>query len=300
MLDFKYVSLEDRGLITIGGPDRRVFLQGLISNDIERAGPDRAIWAALLTAQGKYLHDFFIVEIDHVLYLDCEAERLMDLGKRLSGFKLRADIDLGIADSLGVWSGFGGAALENVGIDAEPGAARAVEGGVMYCDPRVPEMGFRAILPKTTNNTFWQELGAGAGQREDYDQVRIPLGLPDGSRDMIVEKSILLENNFDPLHGVDWKKGCYIGQELTARTKYRGLVKKRLFPVELIGDSPETGAPIMYEGREAGEIRSVVGDMGLAMLRLEPLENAKAVNEDLTVGSTVVRPRPAYWDQVQD
>ncbi|MEC7205776.1 MAG: folate-binding protein, partial [Pseudomonadota bacterium] len=91
MTQNSYVALGDRGLITVGGPDRRDFLQGLISNDIEQAGRGQAIWAALLTAQGKYLHDFFIIEIGDVFYIDCEAARLMDLGQRLSRFKLRAE-----------------------------------------------------------------------------------------------------------------------------------------------------------------------------------------------------------------
>ena len=104
MTENRYVKLSKRGLVTVGGPDRKEFLQGLISNDIEQVSPVRAIWAALLTAQGKYLHDFFIVEIDDVFYLDCEAERLMDLGQRLSRFKLRAEVDLGIADGFGVWA----------------------------------------------------------------------------------------------------------------------------------------------------------------------------------------------------
>ena len=92
------VPLEERGLITIGGTDRRKFLQGLISNDIDRVGAEQAIWAALLTAQGKYLHDFFIIEIGNQFFIDCEAARMMDLGQRLSRFKLRANINLGVAE----------------------------------------------------------------------------------------------------------------------------------------------------------------------------------------------------------
>ena len=219
MHEFHQILLEERGLITIGGPDRRSFLQGLISNDIERVGPDRAIWAALLTAQGKYLHDFFIIEIGDILYLDCEAERLMDLGQRLSRFKLRADIDLGMAQDFGVWVGYGDGALSGTSLNAYPGSAVATGEGVVYCDPRLPEIGIRAILPKPVGAETLEGLGAIPGDREKFEALRISLGLPDGSRDMIVEKSILLENNFDSLHGVDWNKGCYVGQELTARTK---------------------------------------------------------------------------------
>jgi folate-binding protein YgfZ len=295
MAEFHQISIKERGIITIGGGDRRSFLQGLISNDIERAGVDRAIWAALLTAQGKYLHDFFIVEIGDVFYLDCEAERLMDLGQRLSRFKLRADIDLGTAPEFGVWIGYGEDALPGVGLHVDPGGALAMGEGVVYCDPRLSEIGIRAILPKSTGAEILQGLGAIPGCREDFEARRISLGLPDGSRDMIIEKSILLENNFDALHGVDWNKGCYVGQELTARTKYRGLIKKRLLPVEFEGIPPESGAIVSADGREAGEIRTVSGKTGLALLRLEFVEEAERGGIILESGASVVTPRQPYW-----
>ena len=295
MHEFHQIPLEERGLITIGGPDRRSFLQGLISNDIERVGPDHAIWAALLTAQGKYLHDFFIIEIGDILYLDCEAERLMDLGQRLSRFKLRADIDLGMAQDFGVWVGYGDGALSGTSLNADPGIAVATGEGVVYCDPRLPEIGIRAILPKPVGADILEGLGAISGDREKFEALRISLGLPDGSRDMIVEKSILLENNFDPLHGVDWNKGCYVGQELTARTKYRGLIKKRLMPVVFEGTPPAAGAIVSAGGREAGEIRTVSGEMGLALLRLEHVEEAESGGVKLEVGDSILTPRLPYW-----
>lgn len=292
---FYQIPLEDRGLITVGGPDRKSFLQGLISNDIERVGPEHAIWAALLTAQGKYLHDFFIVEIEDVFYLDCEAERLMDLGQRLSRFKLRADIDLGIADSFGVWAGYGEGALAAAGLNADPGHAASRSGGAIYCDPRLPEIGLRAVLPKSGATEFWKVLGAEPGEIDELETRRISLGLPNGSRDLIVEKSILLENNFDPLHGVDWNKGCYVGQELTARTKYRGLIKKRLLPVKFNGEAPKMGEIVSAGDREAGEIRSVSGDFGLALLRLEHVEQARNGDVELKAGDATVTPHPPYW-----
>lgn len=297
MSDFDAIALTDRGLITVGGPDRRTFLQGLVSNDMERVGPDRAIWAALLTAQGKYLHDFFIVEIDDVLYLDCEAERLMDLGQRLSRFKLRAQVDLGIASDFDVWCAYGEGALAGASLPADEGAARPIEGGVLYCDPRLAAIGIRAILPKLAGPGVWQSLNATDGSRAAYDRRRIPLGLPDGSRDMVVEKSILLENNFDPLHGVDWKKGCYVGQELTARTKYRGLIKKRLIPVEFDGAGPEAGMQIEFDGRDAGEMRSVGEGMGLALLRLEHVREVLDGKGRFTAGGVVLSPKFPDWDE---
>ena len=298
MTENRYVKLSERGLITVGGPDRKEFLQGLISNDIEQVSPERAIWAALLTAQGKYLHDFFIVEIDDVFYLDCEAERLMDLGQRLSRFKLRAEVDLGIADGFGVWACYGTEALARADLESEPGIAKSLAEGTVYCDPRISDIGARAVLSVKSAGAYWQKLGIEPGSAADYDRLRISLGLPDGSRDMVVEKAILLENNFDPLHGVDWNKGCYIGQELTARTKYRGLIKKRLIPVEITGDTPETGTQVTSDGRDAGEVRSLAGGLALALIRRDKLDLSVEQGVPLVAGNATLTPRLPEWQSI--
>ena len=218
-----FERLESRGILSVGGEDRTTFLQGLISNDIDRVAVDRAIWAALLTPQGKYLHDFFVAGIDETLYLDCESDRLMDLGKRLHRYKLRAQVELGIGEGMAVYALFGGGALDALNLSADAGAARSLRDGIVYTDPRLPAVGARALLPACDAVNFLETLGFHAADTDSYETLRLEHGLSDGSRDLIVEKSTLLESNFDELHGVDWDKGCYMGQELTARTKYRGL-----------------------------------------------------------------------------
>ena len=124
--------------------------------------------------------------------------------------------------------------------------------------------------------------------------MRLRLGVPDGSRDLPVEKALLLESGFDELHGVDWKKGCYMGQELTARTKYRGLIKRRLFPVRIEGPLPASGAPVHRNGKEVGEIRSGLGDRALAMLQIDAADGALTAD-----GATLFPERPA-WMQIPD
>jgi len=290
-----YVILEDRGLVTVGGEDRASFLQGLISNDIAKASPERAIWAALLTPQGKYLHDFFIVDIDGTFYLDCEAARLMDLGQRLSRYKLRARIDLGIGKDFVVAAAFGEGALDRLGVAAEVGAAKRMSGGIVYTDPRLAAAGARAVLPKGIATQCLEACGLSPATAHDYDLHRLALGLPDGSRDLVVEKALLLESNFDELNGVDWSKGCYLGQELTARTKYRGLIKRRLTPVAIEGPAPETGAQILLDGKDAGEMRSAHGAQGLALLRIELMEKALAGDGELMADGARITPRKPVW-----
>jgi len=124
----------------------------------------------------------------------------------------------------------------------------------------------------------------------DYDALRLAQGVPDGSRDLPVEKALLLESGFDELNGIDWKKGCYMGQELTARTKYRGLVRKRLFPVRLDGPLPAPGTPVERDGQEVGEIRSGLGDRALAMLRLDGLQG-----DGLMAAGTRIVPEMPTW-----
>ncbi len=293
----RYVLLEDRGILTVGGVDRAEFLQGLISNDITRVADDRAIWAAYLTAQGKYLHDFFVVSLNGGFGLDCESARLMDLGQRLSKHKLRAKIDLGIGESYVVAVLFGEGALTELDLPATAGAARNWGGGIVYVDPRLAQAGARAVLPRETAASALEALGFTAGPPEEYDLMRLEQGLSDGSRDLVVEKSILLESNFDELHGVDWEKGCYMGQELTARTKYRGLVKRRLVPVRIEGPVPVAGTPIRAGARDVGEMRSSRDGRGLAQLRLEVLSAAPADADALTCGDARVVPVIPDWMQ---
>lgn len=290
-----YVVLQDRGLITIGGADRADFLQGLISNNIRQVTADRAIWAALLTPQGKYLHDFFVTELDGVYLLDCEADRLMDLGQRLSRYKLRAEIDLGMAEDKVVAAIYGAGAETSFGLSGTPGTAAAFGGGLVYVDPRLAAMGARAVLPRQTAEAELQGADLSSGSHEVYDAHRLALGVPDGCRDLVIEKSILLESNFDELNGVDWEKGCFMGQELTARTKYRGLVKKRLVPVAIDGAPPPPGTPILCEGKEAGEMRSARDNAGLALMRLEYIDRGLAGDVRFEAEGSTITPRKPDW-----
>ncbi len=293
MKEPSYFILNDRGVIGIKGADATDFLQGLVSNDVAKASPAKAIWSALLTPRGKFLHEFFIVEHDGRLLLDCEAARRQDLMKKLSMYKLRAKVEItDEAEKLSVVALFGEGALAALGLTTAEGAAKAFGGGVAFTEPRLAAMGGRAILPKEAVEETLDQAGLKPAARADYDAIRLGFGLPDGSRDMVVEKAILLENGFDELHGIDWDKGCYMGQELTSRTRYRGLIKKRLVPVTIIGPAPEPGTPLTAEGREAGEMRSSSGDRGLALVRLKHLDGGASPLK--AVGASV-SPRKPDW-----
>jgi folate-binding protein YgfZ len=279
-----------RGILRLSGPDRVSFLQGLVSNDVRKIAADRAIWAAMLTAQGKYLHDFFIADLDYAWLIEGEGERIADLQRRLSLYKLRAKIAIeNVSNDWEVWQGWGESAASAFDL-TEAGEAHALEGGIVFVDPRLAALGVRLLMPRATASAILAARGFAPGDAADWDRLRLGLGVPEGSRDLVEEKSILLESGFDELNGVAWDKGCYIGQELTARTKYRGLIKKRLMPVELTGALPAPGTIILRDTAEAGEMRSGRDGIALALLRLDALDGSV-----LKAGTTEIRPRRPAW-----
>jgi folate-binding protein YgfZ len=297
MADAKAVILEHRGILRVGGADRRAFLQGIVSNDVERVGAEHTVWSAFLTPQGKFLHEFFVAEQENAFLLDCEAERAADLQRRLKLYKLRAQVTLEAADDLAVAVLFGTDALARLDLPAEAGRTRPLAGGVAFVDPRLPELGARAILPRAEAQEVLNGAGFAEADLADYDALRIAAGVPDGSRDLEVEKSTLLESGFDELHGIDWNKGCYMGQELTARMRYRGLTKKRLVPIEIDGPAPAPGSPVTRDGKETGELLSAVatdgkGSVGLALLRLDSLDGS---DTPLMIGEAAVTPKKPAW-----
>jgi folate-binding protein YgfZ len=291
MPEASFALLEDRGILAFSGADHRIFLQGLVSNDLDKVGPAQARYAALLTAQGKYLHDFMMIESGGEIWLETEARRLSDLKRRLSIYRLRAKTAIEEQPELAVAVVFGEGAHAAMGLSEEPGAARPFASGVAFVDPRLAALGVRCLLPRTDMRRALEGRGLMEAGFAAYDRLRLELGIPDGGRDLVPEKSILLEAGFDELNGVDWQKGCYIGQELTARTKYRGLVKKRLMPVKIDGPAPAPGTIVTADGREVGEMRSSREGLGLALLRIEPVVEGK----HLTAGeATIVATKPGW------
>lgn len=222
-----FVTLHNRALLKVSGNDAEDFLQGLVTNDIHNLDTEPMIYACLLTPQGKFLFDFFVIKAADGYMLDCEGgSRASDLLKRLNMYKLRSDVTIDLADNIPVYAIF----------DADIGLP----------DSRHPNMGRRSFekpddIPKS--------------DFEEWDYRRIQLTIPDGSRDLIPEKSTMDEARMDTLNAIDYEKGCYVGQELTARMHYRGLGKKHLETVRI------DALP------EKAELRSSCGDIGLALVR---------------------------------
>ena len=291
-MSLKYVKLKNRGIISIGGPDASSFLQGLISNDISKVNDSTTIYAALLTPQGKFLHDFMISRWKTNYLIDCESARIKDLGGRLAAYKLRADIEL--LDSTEDWEVLaiiGNESKNLFRLGVKPGITRKVgEEGLVYRDPRPPMAGFRALLLRTQSMKFMENSNIVLGSMVDYEKARILACIPDGSRDMEVGKAILIDYGFEKLNGVDFTKGCYIGQELTARTKYRGLARRRLVRVGVLeGELPVVNTPIRIDDKEVGTLYTSIHNQGLALIRLDRISD---LNGDevgvVTAGDAVI------------
>ena len=262
----KLVHLPDRAVLEISGAQRVTFLQGLVSNDVAAARPGQAIWAALLTPQGKYVADFFILAEAERLLLDCVASQRDLVASRVARYRIREQVSIAPLDLLvhAAWDG----------VPDLPGTLAAP-------DPRLEAAGWRVLSPDRLAET---------ATLAEWQQHRLRLGLPDGPPDLEADKTILLEAGFDELHGISWTKGCFLGQELTARTRYRGLVKRRLVPVRVAGKLPPPGTPVMMNGAEIGTLRSGSGDLALATLRLEALSSPA-----LNAGEATLTPMVPDW-----
>lgn len=294
-----YVHLDDRGVVALSGPERRPFLQGLISNDVDRLDRGRALFAALLTPQGKFLFELLLYDLGERILIETERERVPALVQRLMLYRLRAKVDVADASDEFAIAAIVGSGIEGrLGLEPEAGACRDLEGGVVAVDPRLVDLGGRAVLPSDRMRPVLEALGLSELPRSAYESRRLALGVPDGSRDLVLERATLLESGFDELNGVDFKKGCFVGQELTARMKYRGLVRKRLLPVAIEGPAPEPGTVLRLDGRDAGEMRSSDGDRGLALLRLAQVARAMDGGPAIQAGETRLEPRIPAWSSV--
>ncbi|PYD47864.1 CAF17-like 4Fe-4S cluster assembly/insertion protein YgfZ [Novacetimonas pomaceti] len=266
----KFAYLPGRAVLAVSGRDRVSFLQGLVSNDMTAVTPEQAVWTGFLSAQGKWLADFFVFADPQGerLLLDCDASQAGMLRQRLSRYRLRADVDVGDT-GYAVHAGWDGPAPTSGDFPTS-------------MDPRLPAAGWRSLRGHPATDTPADEV--------DYDRHRLMLGLPDGVRDCESGKTLLLEANFDQLNGISWTKGCYMGQELTARTRYRGLVRRHLLPIDGTRDLPEPGTPIMHGEHEVGHIRSSRDQAGMAMIRSTHIHDT-----GLTAGGHPLTVRVPQW-----
>jgi hypothetical protein len=260
----RVARLESRALIAVGGADWRSFLHGLLTQDVETLGPGELRFAALLTPQGRLLYDLFIVGRGDGCWLDCAAERRDALIQRLTLYRLRAKATIAPDESpvLAAWG------------DAPSGAG-------WIADPRLPSLGWRGYGAEASTDA----------PEADYDRHSLKLGVP-GPADWGEDASYPLEADFDLLNAIDFKKGCFIGQETTSRMKRRGSIKSRMLPITYEGAAPAAGAEILAGTLRAGEVLSGGDGRAMALVRLDRIEGAALRVE----GRACEVERPGWFD----
>ena len=265
----KAAMLEDRGVVSVTGADATGFLQGLLTNDVERLEPGQARYAALLTPQGKILFDMIVVRgpgEEPSYLIDCAGVQAAGLARRLGFYKLRAKVAIADVSADRAVAAFWG--------DEPP----SVDEGLLYADPRDPRLGWRAILPRPI------AAAVGSERVGEYEGLRIAVGAPKGGLDFAYADAFPHDANLDLLHGVDFDKGCYVGQEVVSRMKHRGTARKRIARVKLAGPAPAPGTPVLDRELAVGALGSSSGREALALIRLDRAEEAKAAGRTLSAG----------------
>jgi tRNA-modifying protein YgfZ len=264
------IHLASRGVVRVSGPDAATLLNGLLTNDVTQASASEAIYAAMLTPQGKYLFDMFVLTLAPDVFL-LDVSRASDFAKRLTMYRLRSKVTIeDLSAELGVF-----AAVQ---------ASRTVEGHQAYPDPRLATLAQRVIAPH-------QE----AASEGSYRAHCLALGVPDPAADLLVEKDFIMEGLFDELHGLDHHKGCYVGQEMTSRMKRRTSVKNKLCRVRFDGPPPAFETPILADGWEVGRMRSASEGIGIAMIRFDRARKAMSERHALMAGDVALTLAPPDW-----
>lgn len=286
----KAALLNDRGVVKVAGDGARAFLHGLVTADVLKLTHGEARFCALLTPQGKIIADFFVAEApenrDGGFFLDLPRAIAATLVERLNLYKLRAKVLIeDLSETLGVLAAWNGGGK----ID------RATQYGLAYADPRLPALGLRIMIPPHLAAAMAAELGVELVAADDYEAHRIALGVPQGGIDFKYGDAFPHESDMDQLNGVDFGKGCYVGQEVVSRMEHRGTARTRAVPVGYDGAAPQAGAAILAGERQVGTMGSAAAGRGVALVRLDRAAEAMAQGEPLTGGGVPLRLVKPGW-----
>jgi len=282
--------LPDRGVVRISGDDAGKFLNGLVTCDMAKVTPEAAGFAALLTPQGKIIVDFIVAEAPAEdgggFFLDCPRVLAPALVEKLNFYKLRAKVMCeDLSEMLGVMAVW----------DGQSGKIAETEHGLGYADPRLPALGARLMLPPQNAKDAAADLGATLTEADAYEAHRIALGVPRGGADFMYGDTFPHEADMDQLAGVDFGKGCYVGQEVVSRVQHRNSARSRVVPVAYEGPAPLGGAPVVAGDKEIGMFGSAAKGRGLALVRLDRVAEAQAAGLPITAGGIGLEPRKPDW-----
>jgi folate-binding protein YgfZ len=286
----KAALLPERGVVKVVGDGARNFLHGLVTADVSSLQPGEARFCALLTPQGKIIADFIVAEASAKdgggFFLDAPRVRCAALLERLNVYKLRAKVVVeDLSETLGVLAAWNGASLGGAGTSV----------GLRYADPRLPALGLRVMLPPHLVARAASDFGATLVDAREYEAHRIALGIPQGAIDFAYGDAFPHETDMDQLGGVDFHKGCYVGQEVVSRMEHRGTARTRAVPIRYDGAAPAAGTPIVAGDRQLGTVGSASAGQAIALLRLDRVADAQSRGEPLSAGGVPIRLVKPGW-----
>ena len=273
--DLKKIKLKNRTLLELKGDESREFLQSLVTNNINLISKEKSIYSAFLSPQGKYLYDFFIFQNhNNNIVIDCEKNDHEKLIQKLNIYKLRSKIEIVVNDKIDIYSIYGqdiDFLISNLKLKYKEGFTKEVSGNLFFVDPRNKNLGIRNYSKKLLEE--FNKIPSGI--LSEWHYVRIKNNIPYPYNDLEKEKSFIIENNFEKINAIDFNKGCYIGQENTARQKYRGTAKRQLVVGKILGKEILNGEKVFYDKKMVGTIRSSSKELCLVNIRSEIYEKCK-------------------------
>ena len=278
MTTSNYFNLADSKFLSISGEDRGNFLQDLITNDIHKCDSTNSIYSCLLTPQGKFIADFFIIDHEKSYLIETHKKFAEDLINKLKIYKLRAKVEINIVND-----------LLSLSIIKNNDLLQSETDVLLFKDPRNDKLGNKIFVAKNKFKEIEKKYNLIEDNFEKYRELLIKNLIPFSSEDLIQDKSLLLENNFDKINAIDWEKGCYVGQEITARMKYRALLKKSIRVVEIISGHVNRGNQINFNQNKVGEIISSFNKLAIAMLKIEEAKNIFLNKEILKTESATLK-----------
>ncbi len=290
----RWTVLPQRRVICITGKDAPGFLQGIVTADIAALPAQHACLSLLLNAQGKFLADFFILRTGDGYLLDTDARFHDTLLQKLTLYRLRAAVDIVPQPDRRVFAGWGGSVAEEFGLREQAGFAGFWQDCPVFVDPRLAALGVRIIADAAWAGVVAEQAGAPPDNVAGYETLCLSHGIP-GSADAIPEKTLALENGYDFFGAISFTKGCYIGQEVTARSKHRGRLRKYLCPVAGESALPPPGTPILAAEIEIGEMRSACGHLGMALVHVERLEQIRAEGNPILTNNILLDIEIPKW-----
>jgi folate-binding protein YgfZ len=291
----RIIPLRSRTVLQLEGPDAKPFLQKILTQDINKLSPQKALYSAFLTPEGRYFSDFFIVESDGSIYIDLLKEHLLPIASEFHSYKMRMNLSFkDLTDKMYVFSVIGhGSELEDFCLLPLEGTCQTIGQSFAFVDPRLQSLGLRVLtVPKTP----FPIQNIPRGTEDDYRFFRTQLGVSEAPEELIPGKSIILHHGLQDLNAIAWDKGCYPGQELMVRSLYRGQINKRTFPARIEGLSDlSQGALLRFKEETVGEMLSNCGPIGITLIPPSLAQKCEERGDCLTTDLTKIFPHTMSW-----